>query len=36
VKEMAAVPSVWSGFEHSLRTTVGAANDDLLDVLRAL
>ncbi len=36
LKEMAAVPSVWSGFEHSLRTTVGAANDDLLDVLRAL
>jgi len=23
LKEMAAVPSVWSGFEHSLRTTVG-------------
>jgi len=36
LKEMAAVPTVWSGFEHSLRTTVGAANDDLLDVLRAL
>ena len=36
LKEMAAVPSVWSGFEHSLRTTVGAANDDILDVLRAL
>ena len=33
---MSEVPSVWSGFEHSLRTTMGAANDDLLDVLRAL
>jgi len=36
LKEMSEVPSVWSGFEHSLRTTTGAANDDLLDVLRAL
>jgi tryptophan 2,3-dioxygenase len=36
LKEMSEVPSVWSGFEHSLRTTTGAANDDLLDVLRAM
>jgi tryptophan 2,3-dioxygenase len=36
LKEMSEVPSVWSGFEHSLRTTTGAANDDLLDVIRAL
>jgi tryptophan 2,3-dioxygenase len=36
LKEMSEVPSVWSGFEHSLRVTTGAANDDLLDVLRAL
>jgi tryptophan 2,3-dioxygenase len=36
LKEMSEIPSVWSGFEHSLRTTMGAANDDLLDVLRAL
>lgn len=36
LKEMSEIPSVWSGFEHSLRLTTGAANDDLLDVLRAL
>ena len=36
LKEMSEIPTVWSGFEHSLRTTTGAANDDLLDVLRAL
>jgi tryptophan 2,3-dioxygenase len=36
LKEMSEIPSVWSGFEHSLRVTTGAANDDLLDVLRAL
>jgi tryptophan 2,3-dioxygenase len=36
LKEMSEIPSVWSGFEHSLRTTMGAANDDLIDVLRAL
>jgi len=36
LKEMSEIPTVWSGFEHSLRTTAGAANDDLLDVLRAL
>ena len=30
-------PSVWSGFEHSLRSSVGAANDeDLLDLVRDL
>ncbi|MGH3732079.1 MAG: tryptophan 2,3-dioxygenase family protein [Acidimicrobiales bacterium] len=34
---VAEAPSVWSGFEHSLRTSVGAtANDDLLDIVRAL
>jgi tryptophan 2,3-dioxygenase len=36
LKEMSEIPSVWSGFEHSLRVTTGSANDDLLDVLRAL
>jgi tryptophan 2,3-dioxygenase len=36
LREMSEIPSVWSGFEHSLRTTTGAASDDLLDVLRAL
>jgi tryptophan 2,3-dioxygenase len=36
LKEMSELPSLWTGFEHSLRTTMGAANDDLLDVLRAL
>ncbi len=36
LKEMSELPSVWAGFEHSLRTTLGAANDDLLDTLRAL
>jgi tryptophan 2,3-dioxygenase len=36
LKEMSEIPSVWSGFEHALRLTTGAVNDDLLDVLRAL
>ncbi len=36
LKEMSEIPSVWSGFEHSLRLTTGAVHDDLLDVLRAL
>jgi tryptophan 2,3-dioxygenase len=36
LKEMSEIPSVWSGFEHSLRMTMGAANDDLLDLVRAL
>ena len=36
LKEISEFPSLWTGFEHSLRTTMGAANDDLLDVLRAL
>ena len=31
------IPSVWAGFEHSLRVTMGAASDeDLIDVVRAL
>ncbi len=36
LKEMSEVPSLWSGFEHSLRLTMGAPSDDLLDLLRAL
>ncbi len=37
LKEMSEVPSLWSGFEHSLRHTLGASNhDDLLDLVRAL
>ncbi len=36
LKEMSEIPSVWSGFEHSLRATMGAPNDDLLDLVRAL
>jgi tryptophan 2,3-dioxygenase len=36
LRSMSETPSVWSGFEHSLRTTLGALNDDLLDVVRAL
>ena len=37
LREMSDVPSVWSGFEHSLRTTVGASQDeDLLDIVRTL
>jgi tryptophan 2,3-dioxygenase len=31
------MPTVWSGFEHALRTELGAAaQDDLLDLVRAL
>jgi tryptophan 2,3-dioxygenase len=36
LKEMSEIPSVWSGFEHSLRVSAGAANDDMLDLVRAL
>jgi tryptophan 2,3-dioxygenase len=36
LNEMSATPSIWSGFEHSLRTTLGAPNDDLLTTVRAL
>jgi tryptophan 2,3-dioxygenase len=36
LKEMSEIPSVWAGFEHSLRVTMGAPNDDMLDLLRAL
>lgn len=36
LKEMSELPSLWAGFEHSLRTTMGAPNDDALDILRAL
>jgi tryptophan 2,3-dioxygenase len=36
LKEMSEIPSVWSGFEHSLRLTMRAPNDDLVDVVRAL
>lgn len=37
LRAMSEIPSVWVGFEHSLRTTVGAAaNEDLIDIVRAL
>jgi tryptophan 2,3-dioxygenase len=37
LREMSEAPNVWTGFEHSLRRTTGAsAQDDLLDLLRAL
>ncbi|MCU1363696.1 MAG: tryptophan 23-dioxygenase [Acidimicrobiaceae bacterium] len=37
LKEISERPHVWSGFEHSLRTTLStSAQDDLLDLLRAL
>jgi tryptophan 2,3-dioxygenase len=36
LKEMSEFPSVWAGFEHSLRTSMGAPNDNVLDILRAL
>jgi tryptophan 2,3-dioxygenase len=37
LREISETPNVWSGFEHSLRTTLGAsAQDDLLDLVRAL
>jgi tryptophan 2,3-dioxygenase len=36
LKEISVISSVWSGFEHSLRTTLGAPNDDVLDTVRAL
>ena len=36
LRAMSEAPSVWSGFEHSLRTITGSANDDLLSVVRAL
>lgn len=36
LKETSEAPSIWSGFEHSLRSTLGAPNDDLLDTVRVL
>lgn len=36
LKHVSEEPSLWSTFEHSLRRTLGASNDDLLDLLRAL
>jgi tryptophan 2,3-dioxygenase len=37
LREISEVPSVWSGFEHALRATMGAsAQDNLLDLVRAL
>jgi tryptophan 2,3-dioxygenase len=37
LREVSERPNVWSGFEHALRTTVGAsAQDDLLDLVAAL
>ena len=36
LREISELPSVWAGFEHSLRLTLGASNDDLIDVVRAL
>jgi tryptophan 2,3-dioxygenase len=36
LKEISEEPSLWSTFEHSLRQTLGASSDDLLDLVRAL
>ncbi|MFY9783013.1 MAG: tryptophan 2,3-dioxygenase family protein [Acidimicrobiales bacterium] len=37
LRAISEMPTVWSGFEHSLRTTLGAsAQDDLLDLVLAL
>jgi tryptophan 2,3-dioxygenase len=37
LKEISERPNVWSGFEHSLRTTLSAsAQEDLVDLVRAL
>ena len=37
LRGVAQTPSVWAGFEHSLRVSVGASShDDLLEVIRAL
>jgi tryptophan 2,3-dioxygenase len=37
LRAMSEIPTVWSGFEHSLRTTIGAAaSEDLIEVVRAL
>jgi len=37
LREMSETPSVWSGFEHSLRRSLGASDEeDLLDLVRAL
>jgi tryptophan 2,3-dioxygenase len=37
LRAVSEAPDVWSGFEHSLRVTTGAAaQDDLLELLRAL
>jgi tryptophan 2,3-dioxygenase len=36
LRAISEAPDVWSGFEHALRTTTGASNDDLLNLLRAL
>ena len=37
LRAMSELPSVWAGFEHSLRRTLGtSAQEDLLELLRAL
>jgi tryptophan 2,3-dioxygenase len=37
LKEISEAPSLWAGFEHSLRRTLGASDhDDLMDLVRAL
>lgn len=36
LKHVSEEPTLWSTFERSLRTTLGASNDDLLDVVCAL
>ena len=36
LRGISELPTVWAGFEHSLRVTMGAPSDDLLDVVRAL
>ncbi|NNN01993.1 MAG: tryptophan 2,3-dioxygenase, partial [Acidimicrobiaceae bacterium] len=37
LRDMSELPSIWGGFVHSLRRTLGATDqDDVLDLLRAL
>ncbi len=37
LREMSALPSLWTGFDRSLRESVGASNqEDVLDLVRAL
>ena len=36
LKVMSESPSLWAGFEYSLRLALGASDDDILDLVRAL